>query len=192
VALRLGDDILEVSSFGEYFFNGVESAKLPQTLSLYPLTYEKNDEKHSSFVIDLDFGQKVHIYTIKDIVNFKFNNATAEMFDDSVGLMGGFGHGELLARDGHTIIENPNDFSQEWQVSDSEPQLFTSSFFVPKYPKACILPEPIERQARRRLLANPVSRAVAEKACAHALAEEKDNCIYDVMAIGDVDMALNF
>jgi hypothetical protein len=116
---------------------------------LYPLTYEKNDKKHSSFIIDLDLGQQIHIYTIKDIVNFKLNNASTEMFEDSVGLMGGFVGGELLARDGHTIIKNPNDFAQEWQVLDSEHQLFTSRFFEPQYPKACILPEPIEVEARQ-------------------------------------------
>jgi hypothetical protein len=161
-------------------------------MSLYPLKYEKNDKKHSSFVIDLDLGQQINIYTIKDIVNFEINDVKSDIFVDSVGLMGSFFGGELLARDGHTIIKNPNDFAQEWQVLDSEHQLFTSPFFEPQYPKACILPEPMELEARRRLLENPVSRAAAEKACAHALGEDKDNCIYDVMATGDLDMALNF
>jgi hypothetical protein len=190
--MRLGDDVLEVSSFGEYFFNGVESANLPATMSLFPLKYEQTDKKHSSFVIDLDFGQQISISTMKDIVNFKVFNATSAMFEDSVGLMGNFKSGKRLARDGITVIENPEDFGQEWQVLDTEPKLFESSFFEPQHPSACILPTSIALEGRRRLLEDKVSRGAAEKACAHVRGQDKENCIEDILMTGDLDMANNF
>jgi hypothetical protein len=190
--MRLGNDVLEVSSFGEYFFNGVESANLPATMSLFPLKYDQTDKKHSSFVIDLDLGQQITIFTVKDIVNFRVGNATLEMFEDSVGLMGNFESGKRLARDGTTVIKNPKDFSQEWQVLDSEPKLFESSLFEPQHPSACILPDSIALEGRRRLLEDKVSRGAAEKACAHVHGQDKANCIEDILVTGDLDMANNF
>ena len=51
------------------------------------------------------------------------HNPSAEDFRDSVGLMGTFGSGTLLGRDGTTLFHDTNLFGLEWQVRD-EPVLF--------------------------------------------------------------------
>ena len=41
-----------------------------------------------------------------------------QWFTNSTGLMGSFETGELLARDGVTVISDHNQMGQEWQVKE--------------------------------------------------------------------------
>ena len=62
---------------------------------------------------------------------------------DSQGILGRFDDGAMLARNGTTIIEDANDFGQEWQVLGSEPMLFTERE-GPQHPQNSTLPSATE------------------------------------------------
>ena len=47
-------------------------------------------------------------------------------FGDSLGLMGSFGTGRMVASAGK-VIEGPNAFGLEWQVRESQPMLFRAN-----------------------------------------------------------------
>jgi hypothetical protein len=95
---------------------------------------------------------------------------------------------QMLARNGKTVIADPNVFGQEWQVLDREPMLFQTVRF-PQHPQACTLPTPKQTSTlRRRLSESTVDDLAAEEACAQ-WGEGKEACIYDVLATGDLGMA---
>ncbi len=62
---------------------------------------------------------------------------------------------------------------------------------LPQHPNVCILPSPKQAsQLRRRLSATSLAdELAAEKACEH-WGEGKDDCVFDVLATGDLDMAM--
>jgi hypothetical protein len=98
----------------------------------------------------------------------------------------------MLARDGNTVLDDPNAFGQEWQVLDTEPSLF-QTLRLPQHPMECTLPPPVEAsQLRRRLLeTSSVNELDAEKACAQwGEGEGKDDCVFDVLTTGDLEMAM--
>jgi hypothetical protein len=115
----------------------------------------------------------------------------SEHFLHSVGLMGDFRMGRLVARDGKAIMDDANAFGQEWQVLDSEPSLF-QTVRLPQHPQqVCTLPTPKQAsQLRRRLSeSSSIDEVAAERACDH-WGEGKDNCVFDVLTTGDLEMAV--
>ena len=186
-AIRIGgganaeDSVLEVSAWGSHFLNGVENAALPAMLGPFHVHYESIDDNTHHYTIEVGEYQSILLKSFKDFVSIKFTMAIHENFHDSIGLLGDFQHGQRLARDGVTVIEDINEFGQEWQVHPDEPQLFQAT--------QCILPELTATGDRRRLQASKISKEEAEKACANAPADFKAACIYDVMATGDIEMA---
>ena len=100
--------------------------------------------------------------------------------------MGDYESGNVLARDGNSIISDPNDFGKEWQVLSTEPMLFHNVEGV-QHPEACAMPT--LDQASRRLGESKFSRKEAEEACSQVAANEREDCVYDVMATGDLEMA---
>ena len=68
------------------------------------------------------------------MVRVNFRGATASFFGNSLGMMGSFEIGEMLARDGETVLDDPNAFGHEWQVLDTEPQLFQDKNRFPQFP----------------------------------------------------------
>ena len=120
-----------------------------------------------------------------------------------MGLMGTYVGGKLIGRDGVTLHEvmdgKSNDFGVEWQVRDTDPQLFATSR-APQWPAKCIYPEdvPIDVQEKRRWLRkfidnhrrlNEISAEEAIAACAKWPADERRMCVFDVMASGDLELA---
>jgi hypothetical protein len=188
-ALRIGTDILEVASQGVYYLNGEAGADLPNTISGYTVSHtQPNDHQH---VFDVDLGDDEHILikVFKDFVSVMFDSARFKHFGDSVGIMGGFEKGRMLARNGGTVLDDPNEFGQEWQVLDSEPKLFQTNR-LPQHPQVCAMPPPkLVSQVRRRLSESTTDEVAAEKACAH-WSKGKDDCIFDVLATGDLEMAI--
>ena len=106
-------------------------------------------------------------------------------FGNSTGLMGSY-FGQLLARDGVTTMEDTDAFSQEWQVTNEEPKLFRTNMH-PQYPHKCLMPSP--KTAGQRRLGETIAKNTAEEACSHLSGKAFDNCVYDVMKIGDVEIA---
>ena len=100
--------------------------------------------------------------------------------------MGSF-DGKQMARDGVREMDGGdiNAFGQEWQVGENEPKLFRSARFPQAPGSQCILPSGDVKTTRR--LGEGVSRRDAEQACAGVV--HFDKCIYDVMQVGDVEVA---
>lgn len=191
--IRIGEDTLEVSSWGEYSINGVSQWRDDgdggsMNLAGFPLVYQQINEKQSKFELVLGNDEKIEISSFKDLVSVTIKHGTTERFGDSVGLMGSF-DGKLLARDGVTEMEDMNAFGQEWQVRQDEPMLFVSER-VPQHPTQCVLPSPEEASSTGRRLGETMAQGKAEEACAHVSEpQRKEACVFDVMAVGDIDIA---
>jgi hypothetical protein len=187
--LRIGTDVLEVESQGVYYLNGVLGADLPSDFGGFDFLHTQPTDKQHVFEVHLDGRERIKIKTFKDFVSVLFEQAQGKHFGKSVGLMGAFGTGHMIARDGKTVIDDANAFGQEWQVLDTEPSLFQSQRF-PQHPAVCTMPTPMQAsQLRRRLLESSVDELAAEKACEH-WGEGKDDCVFDVLTTGDLEMAM--
>jgi hypothetical protein len=185
-ALRIGTDVLEVASKGVYYLNGVEGSEMPNTISGFPISHTQPNENRHIFDVDLGENEHINIKTFKDFVSVMVDGALREDFEDSVGLMGAFDRGRMLARDGNTVLDDPNAFGQEWQVLHTEPKLF-QTVRLPQHPRVCTMPAP-KQISQRRLSESTAEELAAEKACAH-WGEGKDDCVFDVLTTGDLEIA---
>jgi cysteine-rich repeat protein len=189
-ALRIGTDVLEVESQGVYYFNGLAGADLPSQFGGFQFLHSQPTDKQHVFEIYLGGRERVKIKTYKDFVSVLFEQAQGKHFANAVGLMGDFGMGHMISRDGKTVMTDANAFGQEWQVLDTESSLFQSVRF-PQHPSVCTMPTPIQASQLRRRLSEQSKGAelAAEKACEH-WGEGKDDCVFDVLATGDLEMAV--
>jgi hypothetical protein len=191
--VKIGEETLEVNSYGDYFLNQVWSAELPSTISGFPVNYKQpSNNKVHIFEIDLGMGEKIVLQTFKDLVNVKLDETSLLRFGGSYGMLGKPGTGEMLARDGSTIVADADSFGFEWQVKEDEPMLFMTAR-TPQAPQKCMLPTQKAAAATRRLGESAAVKAAAEKACAGISdGARKTACIRDVLATGDVDIAGTF
>jgi hypothetical protein len=130
-------------------------------------------------------------------------------FEDSEGLLGapvggseGLGSRPNAAGHRFDMTGNWNSYGEEWQVLDTEPNLFQEKRF-PQYPQGCVYESTAafkdnKRMLRRRLLLDSVDEAALEidarKACAPESVGEEETimsqfCFNDVMATGDLELA---
>lgn len=194
--MKLGEDILEVSSWGDYSLNSIFHADMPNFMSeeLFEVSYYQPSDKEHIFNIHLGEGEIITIKTFKDFVGVKIEHGNSKSFRGSVGLMGDFVTGQMLARDGKAVLRDPRSFGQEWQVRPDlqEPMLF-ETIRAPQYPEKCILPSTKAKEKRRQLLPEKViSREDAEKACApfsNNNPGDLERCVFDVLASGDLELA---
>jgi len=121
---------------------------------------------------------------------------------DGIGLLGNPRVGNrLLGRDGVTdMSKDCNKYGEEWQVRDTEQKLF-QEHRSPQYPDECIYHVSNDglskktHNLRRRLLADgkddngKVTREAANAVCEDFVGVNKDNCVYDVMVMGDLEVA---
>lgn len=197
--VQIGDDTLEVASFGEYYLNGVgiDAEETDQTtVGGYPIVHEREVRHRAKSVFSDKFdvvvgpAENVSMSVFKDLVSVSIVGATEEQFGNSVGLLGDFEEGKLLARDGQTVIEDENAFGQEWQVSEDEPMLFQIARSPQQPYEGCRLPSKDVMDGRRRLGENQAKKEAAEKVCSHLTdGEMKKACVYDVIATGNLDVA---
>jgi hypothetical protein len=192
-AVRVGDDIMEVSSWGVYAMNGVIGAP-PSQAQLGPLTVKHDSvikQKKNAFVIQVGDKETIKISAYKKWVNINISGPSKDNFGTSRGLMGEYGTGRLLGRDGTTefTIKEAVAFGNEWQVTAEEPKLFVVKDRIPQLASGqkCIMPA--DRSDQRRL-GETLAEEAAEKACAEFgdKADLFEMCVYDVMASGDLDM----
>jgi len=119
--------------------------------------------------------------------------------NDGIGLLGKPLAGDrLLGRDGITdMIRDWNEYGEEWQVRDTEPKLF-QEHRTPQYPDPCIyyVSDHLKKtHLRRRLLTDSegdngvITKEAANDACADYVGVNKENCVQDVMAVGDLEVA---
>jgi hypothetical protein len=129
--------------------------------------------------VRLDEKTKAHIdfYHRKNGFPFvKFDGKGTSLFEGSLGLLGDWSTGSMIGRDRSTEIKDAEEYALEWQVRDTEPMLFSSARY-PQFPTVCTAPEKL----LGKRLGDSHMKEAAEKACA-AWDEDKDDCIFDVMA----------
>lgn len=193
-ALRVGDDIFEVSGWGEFVVNGITGYEAwPLMLSdLATVNYVQQEDKRHVFEIQLDKDSKIIFSTFKDWVSVSIDFKSLDAVRDVVGMVGSTS-GKLLARDGKTNLgKDLIAFGKEWQVREDESKLFQHIGQFPQYPQACVMPGEETQQDRRRRLGerNSISQEQARVACVRSKRiDDMKSCVFDVIASGDLDMA---
>lgn len=100
--------------------------------------------------------------------------------------MGDYDSGLMIGRDGVTnMADDAEPCALEWQVRDTEEMLFQTTR-APQYPAVCLPPKKI---LGKRLGDSHMLKA-AEESCA-AWKENKDDCIFDVMATRSIVVSEN-
>jgi hypothetical protein len=188
-AARIGEDILEVrgSKKGTFWINGIEGDIITDkpVIAGYQITYQNISEKSEKFAIDLGDGEVITFKTWNSFVSVNIENPKHNNFVGSVGLMGSFPEGKKIDRE-NNIVEDVNVFGLEWQVLSSELNLF-HIIEGPQHPQKCEIPSAVE--TRRRLAASLVTLQEAEKVCIGVNSEDKELCMFDVMATNDLSFA---
>ena len=164
---------------------------MPAEFSGLAFSHTQPTVKQHVFEVDLGGRERIKVKTYKDFVSVLIEQGENKHFGDSAGLMGDFRMGHMIARDGKTVIEDANAFGQEWQVLDTEPSLF-QTVRLPQHPNVCTMPTPVQADHLRRRLSesSSVDELAAEEACAHWGEQGKDDCVFDVLATGDLEMAV--
>lgn len=191
VAIRVGEDILEISAFGEHSFNGIAHMDFPATMGYYSMvTHKKHSEKKHEYEIKLEEDAKIIVTTFKDWVSISVDAKTLDHFRDCVGLVGSTS-GKMVGRDGKTTFKDINDYGQEWQVQDMESKLFMNADRFPQFPNKCVMPDvqAVEEGRRKLLEASGITEEDAKSACAKANRPDMSQCVYDVMATSDLEVA---
>jgi len=194
--IRIGVDTFEVSGRKDgdtYWVNGIEGdVEGDDTLwdertniAGYPIKYQRVHSIQREYVINLgESNEKIIFKTWKDFVRVDVVNPRDEDFTGSMGLIGSYPDGTIVGRfNPLSSMKDRNAFGQEWQVLSSDPKLF-HSVEGPQYPARCVLPT--KSSLRRRLSKSEISREDAEVSCSSITDdEERDLCIFDVMATND-------
>jgi hypothetical protein len=186
-ALQIGDDVLEFYNDAEDFLiNGKKATEDQKTFAGFELRRFKK-----AIAVRLDKSSKTRI-------DFKVRKSgfpsilveagsNLDFFEGSVGLLGEYPTGRKAGRDGLTMMEGEEDdhteYALEWQVRDTEPMLFQEARF-PQYPSQCLPPAKV----LGKRLGDSHMKEAAEEACA-AWGDDKDECIFDVMATRDIGNA---
>ena len=151
------------------------------------------DTMIKSMVITIHANPKTHMLFVK---------IDGELHD-GIGLLGHpLAGNRLLGRDSVTDMSKDwNKYGEEWQVRDTEQKLF-QEHRAPQYPNVCIYHASDDDHSkkkthnlRRRLLHDgeddkgKVTREAANAVCKDFAGVNKDNCVHDVMVVGDLEVA---
>ena len=189
VAMKLGSSIMEVTYDG-ILIDG-KLIKLEGSTEFdfhgYKTTFDDtpSESGRKQTVIEVHTGDYEHV-TIKVFDKYmavRVWNPEHKNFLGAKGLMGDYNSDQLLGRDGVTVFEDANLFGEHWQVNDSDPKLFSTTQ-EPQYPTMCV-PAPGVNTGRK--LRHGITQEQAEDACADA--SDIDDCVFDIMATGDIHIA---
>jgi hypothetical protein len=142
-ALRIGDDILEITADGNDFVNGNAAAHFPLWFAGHAVNKTVEEKcwgggEHQPTIqcapyilYDVILGgpgnDHLVVKVTKDMVHVDIKGSQGN-FVGSTGLMGTLsatpGDVEILSRDGHTIMHDFEAYARHWQVLDTEPKLF--------------------------------------------------------------------
>jgi hypothetical protein len=200
-AVRIGDDVLEVNAEGEHFLNGADNVTFPfkmggrymvnQTVKeVFPGMFRKDT------LIDLevqgdendDGTDVIRISGFKGLLSVTVD----AMLPDTYGMLGIHGKEGMIGRDLSTVLTDPNQMGNEWQVRNYEPKLFRDQTRKPQFPTQCVLPKTsTQRRLRAQGLGNEEMRHKAIEACADVDDDQmREFCIHDIMLTGDSDLSL--
>jgi len=193
IALQVGEDVLEFANdVDKFLINGKQvepNRKYHKTL-LSGFLVRRGDKKSISVRLSkgnykrgsprIDFHARTTGFPAITV-----NSEGSDIFNGSLGLLGDYTTGKRMARDGKTVMgdEDPTNYALEWQVRDTEPLLFKEAR-APQFPVQCIAPT----KMMGKRLGDSHMKKEAEKVCAN-WGEEKDACIFDVMATRDIKVA---
>lgn len=187
--VRIGKDSLEVrgGKITKFWINGIEGNVNTEKLAIsgYPIKYQCISEKSGKFVVDLGNDEAIVFKTWHSFVSIMIEKPKLENFAGSVGLMGSFPEGLKIGRE-NSIIEDINAFGQEWQVLSTEQNLF-HNIEGPQHPEICDVPSSLNM--RRHLQESLMTIEQAEKACIDVALQDKELCIFDVIATNDESAA---
>jgi len=192
--IRIGSETFEVSGRKDgdlYRLNGMEGPHKfdneSTSIEGFPIRFKHMSKAQREYTISLNANERIVVRTWKDFVRVDIVDADSIDFKDSLGLMGSYPEGNRLGRDGVTVMKDWNDFGQEWQVITSDPKIFTV-IEGPQYPmQRCEVPT--KSVLRRKLAKSTMTREDADLACSHAVHDDRDLCIFDVMATNDIGAA---
>jgi hypothetical protein len=192
-AFRIDDNVLEFHAPNKLYMNGVEVQEAPALLGKYLIESVnssvmcQNQNCTGAVINKINFGKDgfAIVKRYKGFVYVSINPFT-DGFLDGVGILGMRNKPGKFGRDGTLLANDYNSYAEDWQVRDWEPQLFKETRY-PKYPNACTRPPAMP--ARRN---EDGSSRLAEEACATVINAAKDNCIFDVLATGDIEMAVPY
>jgi len=189
--LQIGNDSLEVTGDiheNLFWINKRVSKKTDEgivgKINGYVIKYHRVHIKQHEFFIDLG-DASITMKTYKSFVHVGINNAAKYMFGSSSGLLGAYGTGALISRDGNKIFDDIEEFGQEWQVSQEDGDLF-HNIEGPQAPSRCEIP--LASNIRRRLAQSSITEEEAKLTCVHVNADVFEMCVFDVMATGDNDV----
>jgi hypothetical protein len=205
-AVRIGDHTLEIRASDDakewLWLDGQANGELEDgkwnraDLSGFMVRYKEANGRMGltrQINIYLEGVKEVMILnSFKSFVRVDIDWKESENYFGSTGLLGSHADGGTrLGRDGKPI-EDHNAFGQDWQVLATEPKLFHSYEGAIVPPNKCKMPEDsaAKQALRRRRLAEGIPRAEAEQLCNHLHdAEEKEACVFDVLATQDRNLA---
>ncbi|CAB9519410.1 expressed unknown protein [Seminavis robusta] len=202
-AIKLGDDTLEIraspNSDEWLWINGTLLADIPEgqwgraKLAGFLVRYKQSSPKVREAIIYLEGHKgKIVFKTFSSFVRVDVDWKDSENYDGSMGLLGSYDHDGARIGRGGEAIKDVIEFGQDWQVLETEPQLFHSYQGAVLPPNKCTMALDDEAKAalRGRRLAEGMSHAKAEAACNHLEgADEKAACVFDVLATQDLNMA---
>ena len=107
--------------------------------------------------------------------------------------MGTYPKGQKVARgasDLSSIFDDDITFGKEWQVHNTETLLFHDrGLGGVQYPTECTMPTLTHAATMLRLGEGGITMADAELASARVGDDDRDTCVFDVLATSDKDMA---
>ena len=191
-ALRLGGNILQVEQDGltlneEHYSYDELPLKFGEGEYSYKITLLKQTETQTKIRVLLQDHSEIFFTYYRHFLHILVSGNTIH-FSDSVGLLGEFGTGAMLARDGR-VVDNMEEFAFDWQVDpEKDVQLFPV-VRDPQLPKEkCRMPN-VDAPARRKLRANVALYNDAVEACSHKAGAGFELCVEDVVATGDIGLA---
>lgn len=190
----MGDHTLEVAGGLNqiaYWLDGVLVANMETgdaALGEYAIHFRRINNHQSQTRLDLGNGNALSIETFKHFVRVNIKAASPDAFVGTYGMLGSYPTGQRVARDTVTVIEDDNEFGNEWQVLAKEAKIFHNEGAV-QHPDTCLMPDDTRKSDHRRLGESMISEEDAGLACARVGEEDRDACIFDVMATNDKDMA---
>jgi hypothetical protein len=200
VAMKVGDDIVEVKPNADILLNGnVITGGEGVTMSGLPfvLTKEVKGTKKMivSYSFDIGHGRVIDVQANKKR-GMMFVRTKGLFPNETVGMLGSPVKSEMVSRDGKVLMKNIDEiaYGESWQVKDTEVQLFQEAL-GPQYPQKCLYEDAPgataqQLRGRRRLMAKKVVTVEeARAACAGVPGElKRELCIQDSISMGELDL----
>jgi len=191
IVIKAGKYLGEINSNeGILVLNGnkVDSVKTNSLSVTKSFTNLKRKIIIYEFVFDNNKMLSVKVNTMSHML---YVNLKGDYPKGTAGILGSPLNPGWFLRDGTNATGmNVNEFVENWQIRDTDPQLFHKNRH-PRYPSKCLYDiADVKSRSRRLKEVHTVSIKEATAACAlYRYGPLRDYCIDDVVATGDVDSA---